>query len=90
MTNTENNGMTEGLYMESMEHLQQLYKKYEAENEKILEENRKLKEILTALYGVIKMLYCIMDMVEDVDLICFNILEGLVSYLNQKKEYIFN
>lgn len=79
----ENDTMTSQIYLDSMNHLQELYKKYEAENEKLKEKNNEYKKKILCLYGSINVLYNILGNVSEVDLIIFNMCEGIVMYLNE-------
>jgi len=79
----ENDTMTSQIYLDSMNHLQELYKKYEAENEKLKEKNNEYKKKILSLYGSINVLYNILGNVSEVDLIIFNMCEGIVMYLNE-------
>tara|TARA_R110000796_G_scaffold70875_7_gene160897 strand:+ start:5276 stop:5575 length:300 start_codon:yes stop_codon:yes gene_type:complete len=75
--------MTSQLYLDSMEHLNQLYKKYEIENQKLKDKNNDYKKIILCLYGSINVLYNILGNVSEIDLIIFNLIEGIVMYLNE-------
>lgn len=74
--------MTSQQYLDGMNQLQELYKKYQKENEKIKEKNKSLKNIIIILYGCLTLLHNIMDTDNDCSLIAFNIIEGIKIYLN--------
>lgn len=74
--------MTSQQYLDSMNQLQELYKKYQKENEKIKDKNKSLKNIIIILYGCLTLLHNIMDSHNDCSLIAFNIIEGIKIYLN--------
>lgn len=79
----ENETMTSQIYLDSMNHLQELYKKYEAENEKLKEKNNEYKKKILSLYGSISVLHTILGSVSEIDLVIFNCIEAIVMYLNE-------
>ena len=84
VTDTEN--MTSQIYLDSMNHLQELYKKYELENQKLKDKNNDYKKKIICLYGSVNVLYSVLSNGSEVDIIVYNLIEGLVIYLNEIME----
>lgn len=83
MENENEENMTSQIYLDSMNHLQELYKKYETENEKLKEKNNEYKKKILSLYGSISVLHTILGSVSEIDLVIYNCIEAIVMYLNE-------